>query len=233
LAETTIRDVLIKDEGRSRSATIYLRVSGEMGSLKVALTSEPVMTQAQIVSLLTVGEDFSSWTKEEIEQKVQSAGARVLGKWAGNMLGREIERRLKKIAPVDVLGIRLGGVEQLAGSIVAGNGNTGAASSQNAGSSTGTSLLQNTQIDMGKYVTDDLYLNYRATLKDRGVDRGGLAWQSLLGMEYNLGSSRKLRFYKDFDPDTNQEIFVGIEGRSEFNGWSPTESQGNTTTGKK
>jgi len=183
------------------------------------------MTQAQIVSLLTVGEDYSSWTSEELDQKVQSAGARILGKWAGNLLGREIEKRVKKIAPLDVIDIRFGGVEKLADSIMSGGSSTGTASGSRP---TGTSLLQDTQIDLGKYLTDDLYLNYRGTLKDRGVENGGLAWQSLLGLEYSLDSTRKLKVYKNFDADSNQEFFWGIEARNEFKGWSPAEAEGNT-----
>jgi len=227
LAQTVIRDVELKDEGRQREATIYMRARGELGQIKVDLYSEPTLTQAQIMSLLTLGEDYSSWSQPELEQKFQSAGARILGKYAGNLLGREIERGLKKIAPVDVVGIRLGGVEKLAGSIVSGAGNTLDAAA-GGGEPTGTSLLQNTQIDLGKYLTDDLYLNYRATLKDRGLENGGLAWQSLLGVEYNLSPSRKLKFYKNFDKDSNQEFFWGIEGRSEFKGWSPQDLEGNS-----
>lgn len=225
LANTTIRDVQIKDEGRTRDAVIYLRVGGPLGELKIDLSSEPVMTQAQIISLLTLGEDYSNWSKDALNQEVQMFGARILGKVAGNMLGREIERRVKKIAPVDVIGIRFGGVEQLAGNIVSGS-NTGAANASSA--STGTSLLQNTQIDVGKYITDDLYVNYRGTIKDRGIDNGGLSLQSRLGVEYNLGSSRKFKVYKNFDADSNQEFFWGIEARNEFKSWSPNDAEGNT-----
>jgi len=204
-----------------------LRVSGTIGALKITLSSEPNLTQAQIVSLLTLGEDYSSWSKEQLDQKIQSAGARMLGRLAGNLLGREVERRLKKIAPVDVIGIRFGGVEELAGSMVSGGSTTGTASASSAAS--GASLLQNTQIDVGKYITDDLYVDYRGTLKG-GRDNGGLSWQSLLGVEYNLGSSRKLRVYKNFDADSNQEVFWGIEARNEFKSWSPQDTEGNSAT---
>ncbi len=224
LAKTTIRNVEIRDEGRSRSATIYLRVQGEVGALKVTLFSEPDMTQAQIVSLLTLGEDYSSWSQEQIDQKVQAAGARVLGRLAGSLISREIGKSIKKFTPVDVIDVRLGGVERLADSIMAGEGNTGAA--QSGGSEiTGTSLLQDTQIDVGKYVTDDLFLNYRGVLKDRGVEQGGLSWQSYLGLEYNLDPSKRIRVYKNFDVDSGQEVFWGIEGRMQFKGWVPSDAE--------
>lgn len=224
LAKTVIRNVEIKDEGRSRNATIYLRVQGEVGALKVTLSSEPDMTQAQIVSLLTLGEDYSSWSQEQIDQKVQAAGARVLGRLAGNLIGREIGRSIKKFTPVDVIDVRLGGVEKLADSIMAGEGNS--RSAQSGGSEiTGTSLLQDTQIDVGKYVTDDLFLNYRGVLKDRGTEQGGLSWQSYLGLEYNLDPSKRIRVYKNFDVDSNQEVFWGIEGRMQFKGWVPSDAE--------
>jgi hypothetical protein len=232
-AQTTIRDVQIKDEGRMREVIIYLTVRGSLGSLKLELSSEPVMTQAQIMSLLTFGEDYSSWSKEQMDEKVQTAGARVLGRWAGSIIGQEIKKGLKKYAPVDVVDIHFGGVEKVAGSIAAGSGSTQTANNQGGTETTGMSLLQDTQIDLGKYLTDDLYLNYRATLKDRSVDRGGgLAWQSLLGLEYNLDSSRKLKVSKDFDADNGQEFYVGIEGRTEFKSWTPSEAESNTASGK-
>jgi metal-sulfur cluster biosynthetic enzyme len=232
VASTIIRDVQIKDEGKMRQVTIYLTVHGPLGALKLELSSEPAMSQAQIMSLLTLGEDFSSWTKEQIDEKVQSSGARMLGRWAGSLIGQQIKSRLQKIAPVDVVDIRFGGVENAAGNIVSGGGNTQTSGGQSASGTTGLSLLQDTQIDLGKYLTEDLYLNYRATLKDRGIDRGGLAWQSLVGLEYNLDASRKLKVTKDFDVDAGQELYVGIEGRTEFKGWKPSEAESNTLTGK-
>lgn len=221
LAKVEVRDVELKDQGDMRQVTIYLRASGTFGALRVSLSSDPELTQAQIMSLLTVGEDYSSWTTEELNEKRQSAFGRILGKYAGNLLGKEVEKRIKKFAPVDKLGIRFGGVEQLAGSIMAG-------SNTRTTASTSQSLLQNTQIDVGKYLTDDLYLNYRGTIKDRGVERGGLSWESLLGLEYDLGSSRRLRFYKNFDADSQGEFYWGIEARNEFEGWMPSEAEGNT-----
>ncbi|NTV53416.1 MAG: hypothetical protein HGA76_10455, partial [Candidatus Firestonebacteria bacterium] len=232
VASTVIRDVQIKDEGKLRQVTIYLTVHGPLGALKLELRSEPAMSQAQIMSLLTLGEDFSSWSKEQLDEKVQSAGARMLGRWAGSLIGQQIKSRLQKIAPVDVVDIRFGGVEKAAGNIVSGGGNSQTAAGQTQAETTGMSLLQDTQIDLGKYLTEDLYLNYRATLKDRGIDRGGLAWQSLLGLEYSLDATRKLKITKDFDADTGQELYVGIEGRTEFKGWTPSEAGSNTLSGK-
>jgi hypothetical protein len=232
VASTVIQNVQIKDEGKLRQVTIYMTVQGTVGALKLDLTSEPAMTQAQIMSLLTLGEDFSSWTKEQIDEKVQASGARMLGRWAGSLIGQQIKSRLQKIAPVDVVGIRFGGVENAAGNIVSGGSNTQTSGSQVPAETTGMSLLQDTQIDLGKYLTQDLYLNYRATLKDRGVDRGGLAWQSLVGLEYNLDATRKLKFTKDFDADNGSELFVGIEGRTEFKGWKPADADANTQGSK-
>ncbi|MEW6516068.1 MAG: translocation/assembly module TamB domain-containing protein [candidate division FCPU426 bacterium] len=224
LAKAVIRNVEIRDEGRRRDATIYLRVQGELGALKIKLESEPVMTQAQIVSLLTLGEDYSNWSQEQIDQKIQAAGARVLGRLAGNLIGREIGKSIKKFTPVDVIDVRLGGVEKLADSIMTGEGNT--RSVQSGGSEiTGTSLLQDTQIDIGKYVTDDLFLNYRGVLKDRGAEQGGLSWQSYLGLEYNLDPSKRIRVYKNFDVDSDQEVFWGIESRMQFKGWVPSDAE--------
>ncbi|MBN1595365.1 translocation/assembly module TamB domain-containing protein [candidate division FCPU426 bacterium] len=220
LAKTVIRNVHLKDEGLSRDVTIYLRVRGALGALKITLESEPALTQAQIMSLLTLGEDYSNWSQEQIDQKVQAAGARVLGRLAGNLIGREIEKSIKKITPLDVIDIRLGGVEKLADNIMSG-GNTVSAESGGNSDITGTSLLQDTQIDVGKYLTDDLFLNYRGILKDRGEEKGGLAWQSYLGLEYNLDSSKKFKIYKNFDVDSDQELFWGIEGRVQFEGWNP------------
>ncbi len=228
LTKTTIRNVQIKDEGHSRDAIIYLRVEGQVGALKLKLSSDPEMTQAQIMSLLTLGEDYSNWSQAELEQKIQTAGARVLGRLAGNLIGREIEKSIKKITPLDldVIDIRLGGMEKLAGSIMSGS-NTTNASTGSGGGVTGTSLLQDTQIDVGKYLTDDLFLNYRGILKEREADQGNLTWQSYLGLEYNIDPSRKIKVYKNFDTDSDQELFWGIEGRVHFDSWAPKEHDGN------
>jgi len=225
LAKTVIRNVKIKDEGRMRDAVIYLRVQGTIGALKIKLESDPEMTQAQIMSLLTLGEDFSSWSQEEIEQKIQTAGARVLGRLAGKLIGREIEKSIKKITPLDIIDIRLGGVEKLADTIMTGRGNTLSAENGANSDITGTSILQDTQIDVGKYLTDALFLNYRGILKDRGEEKGGLSWESFFGLEYNLDSSKKIKIYKNFDVDSDQELFWGIEGRVQFEGWSPEEAE--------
>lgn len=231
VARIVLRDVEIKDEGRKRDATIFLRVQGEMGALKVTLDSDPELTQAQIMSLLTLGEDFSRWSEAEIDNRIQAAGARVLGRMAGNLIGREIERSIKKFTPLDVIGVRLGGVEKLADSIMSGSSNTSAAVASSNQDITGTSLLEDTQIDVGKYLTDDLFLNYRGILKDRGLDQGGgLSWRSYFGVEYNLDSSKKIKIYKNFDVDSDQELFWGIEGRVQFEGWSPDRQEKKPTT---
>ncbi|MCK5218157.1 translocation/assembly module TamB domain-containing protein, partial [bacterium] len=231
LAKTVIRDVHIRDEGRRRDAVIYLKVHGEIGALNAEFKSDPEMTKAQIVSLLTMGEDFSSWSGEEVDQKIRSGGAgledisSVLGRWAGKLLGRQIEKEIKKITPLDVIGIRLGGVEKLTDSIMEGDANTGSAMAEGGKEITGTSLLMNTQIDVGKYLTDDLFLNYRGILKEAEGEPGTLSWQSLVGLEYHLDPFRKIKIYKDFDVDSGQELFLGIEGRTEFKSWSPDKEE--------
>jgi hypothetical protein len=225
LAESVIRGVEIKNEGRPRDATIYLKLHGAIGELKIDLDSEPKMTQAQIMSLLTLGEDYSNWSQEEIDQRVQSAGARVLGRLAGNLIGRELEKSIKKITPLDVIDIRLGGVGKLADNIMSGGGNTGSASA-------GSSLLQDTQIDVGKYLTDNLFLDYRGTVKDRGEANGGLTWQSYLGLEYNINSTKKIVINKNWDKDQNEELFLGIESRVQFQGWSPSQFEKETNEEK-
>jgi len=231
LAKTVIRDVQIRDEGRRRDATIYLKVRGEIGALTAEFKSDPEMTKGQIVSLLTLGEDFSSWSGEEVDRKIRSGGAGlkdippVLGRWAGKLLGRQIEKEIKKIAPLDVIDIRLGGVQKLTDSIMEGDSNTGPAAAEGGTEVTGTSLLMNTQIDVGKYLTDDLFLNYRGILKESEGEPGSLSWQSLVGLEYHLDTSRKIKIYKNFDVDSGQELFLGIEGRTEFKSWSPEEEK--------
>lgn len=232
LARTTIRNVHLKDEGRSRDAIIYLRVQGTVGEFKIKLESEPELTQAQIVSLLTVGEDYSNWSQSEIDEKIQGAGARLLGRFASNLIGREIEKSIKRITPLelDVIDIRLGGVEKLADTFVSGSSNSLSADTSPSSSVTGTSLLQDTQIDVGKYLTDDLFLNYRGVLKEKEESRGDLAWQSYLGLEYNIDPSRKIKVYKNFDTDSDQELFWGIEGRVQFEGWAPQEKETVTPT---
>jgi hypothetical protein len=231
LAKTVLRDVQIRDEGCRRDATIYLRVHGEIGALTAEFKSDPEMTKAQIVSLLTLGEDFSSWSGEEVDQKIRSGGAGlkdippVLGRWAGKLLGRQIEKEIKKITPLDVIDIRLGGVERLTDSIMEGDTNTGPAMAEEREEISGTSLLMNTQIDVGKYLTDDLFLNYRGILKEPEGEPGTLSWQSLVGLEYHLDPSRKIKIYKNFDVDSGQELFLGIEGRTEFKSWSPDEEE--------
>jgi len=219
LATSVIRAVEIKNEGRRRDATIRMRIQGALGELKVNLESDPKMSQAQILSLMTLGEDYSSWSQEEVDQRIQAAGARVLGRLAGNILSKEVEKNIKQIVPLDVIGIRFGGLERVADNIMTGSGNTGNA----VGQSGGVSFLQDTQIDVGKYLTEDIFLNYRGTLKDRGVEQGGLSWESYLGLEYNINPSRKFKVYKNFDQDSDKEMFVGIEGRMQFKGWSPAE----------
>jgi hypothetical protein len=220
------KDVRIKDEGEHRDATIYLNISGEMGALKLHLESEPVLTQAQILSILTLGEDFSSWSQSELDQKVQSAGARILGRWAGNFIGRQLERELKKITPIDVIDVRLGGVEKLADTLVSGGGNSPNAQNQRL-DQTGRSLLQDTEIGIGKYLTDKLFFNYRGTLKDKLAEQGNnnLSWESSLGLEYNIDNSKKIKVYKSFDDTSNQELFWGVEGRMEFESWSPEQGK--------
>lgn len=190
-----------KSETRVKDIRVYADVSGdrddkkqefgEWGRWAVKLTSVPELTQQQIVSYLTIGEDYTTWSDKEINQKLQTEFASILIKQGINIGLKGVVKTIKKVTTIDDIRIKPSGYRSIFG----------------GSSSTGTySMFEGTELNLGKYLTESLYLGYNIVYQGI-LPTGDLSsWKHELQIDYRFWQRvrGKLRLSKD-------ELYGGLE----------------------
>jgi translocation and assembly module TamB len=115
-------------------AKVYMHFSGEVTNVKVTPSSDPPMSESEIYTLLATG-------RTQLAQSSLGSSSAVGGDAGASILGSWAATELKKAVgvalPIDVLSVEVGTDERV------GN---------------------QTRLEAGKYLTDDIYIGYQARI---------------------------------------------------------------------
>ncbi|HRU38450.1 MAG TPA: translocation/assembly module TamB domain-containing protein, partial [Candidatus Goldiibacteriota bacterium] len=169
-------------KGTTVDLNVNMRAWGRVGDIKIDLSSEPYsLGRDRLLYILTFGKD---------SDKAISADDAV--RMAANLANAWIKgqtEQLKKIAPVDVIDIKVDG---LVAATPEPTGNTSMAGA----SGEGTVRME---LGLGKFISDNMYLDYRMKLMEGQslLDPkivSGLSLEHTFGLEYTLDPMNKLIF---------------------------------------
>jgi len=231
-AYQVFRNIAILNDPIAKDRRINMVARGPLGQVQVTFDSEPPMSQTQIASLLGFGEDVTAWSGGGSD--VQRGVMLLLGKAISGTSSRMMRKQIKRYIPVDSFQFSLGsGVNsdvpqaQLAGShavtgadgtVVGATGVTGAAT----GSGSFDNPLIGSKFDVGKALTDKVYLNWHGDVGANESRQPDLA-SNQVGMEYQLQNNKKITMSYDFAQQngSNGGAQAKIEGYSQFGNYKP------------
>ena len=231
-AYQVFRNIAILNDPIAKDRRINMVARGPLGQVQVTFDSEPPMSQTQIASLLGFGEDVTAWSGGGSD--VQRGVMLLLGKAISGTSSRMVRKQIKRYIPVDSFQFSLGsGVNsdvpqaQLAGShavtgadgtVVGATGVTGAAT----GSGSFDNPLIGSKFDVGKALTDKVYLNWHGDVGANESRQPDLA-SNQVGMEYQLQNNKKITMSYDFAQQngSNGGAQAKIEGYSQFGNYKP------------
>ncbi|MDI6704450.1 MAG: translocation/assembly module TamB domain-containing protein [bacterium] len=169
---------------------ILLTYSGSLSSKPVlSCLNNPEKTEEELVRLLRYGRDYGSLNEATLDELLRVGIARLVGRGLDSRLLNPIERRLGRFLKLDV---------DLKFPIVEG------VIKESVGEEKKTEEL--TELDLGKYITDDLYLIYKGTLKER------IGLRHELGFQYYLPNGETIKYrYKPDEKHKGHEITIEKE----------------------
>jgi autotransporter translocation and assembly factor TamB len=231
-AYQVFRNIAILNDPIAKDRRINMYARGPLGQVQVTFDSEPPMSQTQIASLLGFGEDVTAWSGGGSD--VQRGVMLLLGKAISGTSSRMVRKQIKRYIPVDSFQFSLGsGVNsdvpqaQLAGShAVTGADGTVVGATGVTGEATGSGSLENpligSKFDVGKALTDKVYLNWHGDVGQNESKQPDLA-SNQVGMEYQLQNNKKITMSYDFaqQSGTNGGAQAKIEGYSQFGNYKP------------
>jgi len=134
LPEDALLDVTGVYTSVQSQAKVYMHFSGEVTNVRVTPSSDPPMSESEIYTLLATG-------RTELVQSSLGSSSAVGGDAGASILGSWAATELKKAVgvalPIDVLSVEVGTDERV------GN---------------------QTRLEAGKYLTDDIYIGYQARI---------------------------------------------------------------------
>lgn len=224
-AKSKIKRIRLNDEEEEKDIDVYLRAYGRVGEVKIEVTSEPSLDRNRIFYILTFGSDVPKGIDiTQIGKDATMLAADALANYWLKIGGQEIKKR----TPLDYVDIKLKASDFL------GKDDRTQTKQDSSSKTTGTAdTTSNTpsaivQIGMGKYLTDQLYFGYDLKLFKHGININlnqtteVYDLQHVLGLEYSLDNTKKLKFYRTFGSPNlglEDETFFGIESRISFESW--------------
>jgi len=172
--------------------TLTLVFSGEMGKIEPVLTSEPPLSKEQMMLLLNP--QYANLSSQQIDVLLKDQAITLLAGTLESKITRPFEGAVRRTFRVDVFKVRS---EMIKGIIKA------------TSSSAVTPLsfltpLEGTSVEVGKYIAENLYVDYKAILQSEKVT-------SEWGVEYAFVKDMKMRyaFRPKEDPlKTEHEVFL-------------------------
>jgi hypothetical protein len=231
-AYQVFRNIAILNDPIAKDRRINMNARGPLGQVQVNFDSEPPMSQTQIASLLGFGEDVTAWSGGGSD--VQRGMMLLVGKAISGTSSRLVRKQIKRYIPVDSFQFSLGsGVNsdvpqaQLAGShAVSGADGTVVGATGVTSTATGSGSLDNpligSKFDVGKALTDKVYLNWHGDVGQNEDKKPDLA-SNQVGMEYQLQSNKKIVMSYDFvqQNGSNGGAQAKIEGYTQFGNYKP------------
>jgi hypothetical protein len=206
-----VRDALLNGEVQRRDAEVRLHAFGPLGQIEMSLSSDdPSLTKDQLASLAGFGIDSS-------DQRNQGGFARLLGKAPASVLTRFARRS----GLVDVVDVRLPGVEEA----LAGNGQAQGLSgpSQTAADSSPTSKAL-VEFSAGKWFTENLFVGGNMQVNEKR-DAKGSSMDLPIGakMEYQLKNKALVTAQHNVAIDGQTDQRVMLERSSSFSNYNPKQ----------
>lgn len=201
---------------------INLHAWGRVGDIKMDVSSEPyALNRDRLLYILTFGKDSD---KAISADDAAQWGVALANAWIKGQIVN-----VKKIIPVSDIVVKVGDIQ--------------ATPEARGNSYTASEGVIRGEIGFGQYITDDIYFNYLARLKEGRslLDPGtitGLSFEHLIGVDVSINPKNKLVFEGVIrDPIYNLNQFEGkvkIEFGESFDQWGakPTPTP-KPTPGKK
>ena len=235
-AKSKLRKITLKEFNEEKDIDIYLKAYGRVGDVKIDVSSDPQLEKNRIFYILTFGADVPQGIDiTKLGKDASMLAADALANYWLKIGGQEIKKR----TPLDYVDIKLKASDFLGGDnknqpTVSETPSGTTQTSEAAGTTPAAKQQEIIQIGMGKYLTDQLYLGYDLKLFKHGINLNLnqtaeiYDLQHILGLEYSLDNTKKLKFYRTFGSPNlglQDETFLGIESRISFESWATKKEE--------
>ncbi|OIN96645.1 hypothetical protein AUJ66_05610 [Candidatus Desantisbacteria bacterium CG1_02_38_46] len=186
-----------KGTAKVDNTKLVLVFSGEMGKIEPVLTSEPPIPREKMIALLNP--EYANLTSQQIDELLKDQAVSMLAGTLDSMITRPIERVARSALRVDVFKLRS---EMIKGIIKA-------TSSTEITPLSALTPLEGSSIEIGKYIAENLYVDYKAILQKEKVT-------SEWGVEYAFVRDMKVKYAfrpKEDHLKTEHEIFLEMSLR--------------------
>ncbi|MGQ9629573.1 MAG: translocation/assembly module TamB domain-containing protein [bacterium] len=182
LAET---DITYLENNERRKDRVYILVNGDLDNLDFKIGSQSGLSEARIVSILTLGSDYGGEilprSAEETRERASGAISQVIGGGARAFAIAPLEQIARQVIAdmtglsLDTLRFRTTAPEVISQRIL-GSGDVRRL--------TTPELLSNTEVIVGRYLSKELYLGFGSALEETA--RRNLDLRYELNLEYDL-----------------------------------------------
>ncbi len=224
-AKSKIKRIKLNEYDEEKDVDVYLKAYGRVGDVRIDVSSEPSLDRNRIFYILTFGSDVPKGIDlTQVGKDATMLAADALANYWLKIGGQEIKKR----TPLDYVDIKLKASDFL-GREDKGQSKQDLPSktteTADTGGNTPSAIVQ---IGMGKYLTDQIYFGYDLKLFKHGINlnlnQPGEVYdlQHILGLEYFLDNTKKLKFYRTFGSPNlglQDETFFGLESRISFESW--------------
>ena len=187
-----------KGTARVGGKKLTLEFKGEMGKIEPVLTSEPPVSRAEMLALLNPDfyqSDQGAITEDQFRELLKKEALGMLtGGIEAQYITKPISSAVRRALRVDVFRIKSEMLKNIA-----------MATSSESGSITLLTPFEGSSVEIGKYIVNNLYVDYKAILEKGGV------LTSEWGVEYTIIGNVKTRFNyrpKDDPLKTEYELFL-------------------------
>ncbi len=210
--------------------TVKLRVWGRVGDLKLDLSSDPPLglnERDRLLYIMTFGSDINPGSSEFRAEDAAKLADAVASFWI-----KKGTEQLIGYTPFDVLNIKVDVSKFMQANEPQKQATPQADSSLNTLNASRAEKAEapiRAEIDMGKYLTDSLYVGYNIKLLDVSsiLPKETLDFKHTLEFEFSFNEMNKLKAYKTFvNPMLGtEELFLGLETRWTFESWGMKEKK--------
>jgi|GEM_PF-2226635 len=189
---------------RTGTAKLILEFKGEMGKIEPVLTSDPPLTRTEMLAMLNPDYYRSlegPVTEEQFRELLKKEALNlVAGSLESQYITKPISNVVKRALNVDVFRIKTEMLKNIA-----------IATSATAETVSLTTPFENSSIEIGKYIGESLYVDYKAILEKGGVVAS--EW----GVEYAFAGRYRARFtFRPKEDPLKNEYEAFIEASFHF-----------------
>lgn len=196
-SKSTKVSIEAKGIAKISNVKIYADIRGDMGKLKVSLTSDPVLNQQQIASYLLLGEDTTKLTNDDINAKLQNDFTEMLLAQGVNMGLKPITKIIRNFTTLDDVSVKMFANHMF---------------SDSANKTGNIDLFGRTEFIAGKYITERFYVAFSLLYSNNIISDTIGRWQGELKVEFLPGSGQERVQFKF----KRENFSFGIESGFDF-----------------